>query len=640
MRARTFACACVCALACVLTLSAALPVKEKKQQQQEHQQQQEDKEQEELNLEYGRYLKEVVQALESDPNFRKKLEGAQVDDIKSGKIARELHFVDHNIRTKLDELKRRELERLRHLAVKEHEKKTGVDRTMLKVPVHIDHRNPMRFEVEDLKKLIVKTTEDLEKVDQQRRSEFKQYEMEKEFQRHQDLQGMDDQHRQQAEEKHTDEVKKHADHPKLHHPGSKQQLEQVWEEQDHMQPEDFDPNTFFHLHDLDGNGYWDETEVKSLFKKELDKMYDPNDPNDDLNERMEEMERMREHVFNESDTDHDNLISYREFVEQTKRVEFEQDGGWQGLDEQDVYSQQEYERYEHERQAEIQHMIDTGAIPPPPGYYHGMPPVQPAIQDGRLHPALATPQHTNDIHQQIPQGHQQIPQGYQQVPQGHVVPQGYQQVQQVPQGYQQVPQGYQQLPQGQAVPQGYQQVPQGYQQVPQGYQQVPQGYQQVPQGQHQQQQVIQPPQQQQQVIQPPQQQQPPPPQQQQQQVPPPQQQQPPQQQVPVPPPQQQQQVLQKAVVGDAGGQQQQQQQQQQQVPAVQGQGPFMVQGQGQGEVIQGQHPEVNNVGVGGQPPQPLAGQVPQPPPQQPIVGQVPQPPPQQPIVGQVPQPQH
>lgn len=33
-------------------------------------------------MEYGRYLKEVVQALESDQAFRKKLETAEVDDIK------------------------------------------------------------------------------------------------------------------------------------------------------------------------------------------------------------------------------------------------------------------------------------------------------------------------------------------------------------------------------------------------------------------------------------------------------------------------------------------------------------------------------------------------------------------------------
>ena len=60
--------------------------------------------------------------------------------------------------------------------------------------------------------------------------------------------------------------------------------------------------------DLDGNGYWDEMEVKTLFKKELDKMYDPNASEDDQAERIEEMERMREHVFQESDLNHDGLI--------------------------------------------------------------------------------------------------------------------------------------------------------------------------------------------------------------------------------------------------------------------------------------------------------------------------------------------
>ena len=48
--------------------------------------------------------------------------------------------------------------------------------------------------------------------------------------------------------------------------------------------------------------------MKALFRKELDKMYDPNASEDDMNERFEEMERMREHVFRESDTNKDNLI--------------------------------------------------------------------------------------------------------------------------------------------------------------------------------------------------------------------------------------------------------------------------------------------------------------------------------------------
>ena len=34
-----------------------------------------------------------------------------------------------------------------------------------------------------------------------------------------------------------------------------------------------------------------------MFRKELDKVYDPNEPVDDMREREEEMERMREHVF-------------------------------------------------------------------------------------------------------------------------------------------------------------------------------------------------------------------------------------------------------------------------------------------------------------------------------------------------------
>merc|ERR1739842_115085 len=232
---------------------AAIPNKHKEEPKEEPKPEEQQGEDWELNLEYGRYLKEVVQALESDPEFRKKLETAEIDDIKSGKIAKELHFVDHNVRSKLDELKRREVERLRHLAVKEHEKQNGGDRAKLKMPGHLDLKSHTRFEVEDLKNLIVKTTEDLEKVDKQRKQEFNTYEMEKEYERQQELNAMDEEHKKEAEKKHEEEVKKHAEHPKLHEPGSKKQYEEVWEEQDHMKTEDFDPKTFFHLHDLDGN---------------------------------------------------------------------------------------------------------------------------------------------------------------------------------------------------------------------------------------------------------------------------------------------------------------------------------------------------------------------------------------------------
>lgn len=68
-----------------------------------------------LNLEYHKYLREIVNILETDPEFKKIIDTASADDIKTGKIAQHLDLVGHNIRTKLDELKRQEIERLRRL---------------------------------------------------------------------------------------------------------------------------------------------------------------------------------------------------------------------------------------------------------------------------------------------------------------------------------------------------------------------------------------------------------------------------------------------------------------------------------------------------------------------------------------------
>jgi len=61
--------------------------------------------------------------------------------------------------------------------------------------------------------------------------------------------------------------------------------------------------------DLDENGYWDENEVKALFVKELDKMYQAGAPEDDMRERAEELERMREHVFKEADKNRDRKFA-------------------------------------------------------------------------------------------------------------------------------------------------------------------------------------------------------------------------------------------------------------------------------------------------------------------------------------------
>lgn len=44
---------------------------------------------------------------------------------------------------------------------------------------------------------------------------------------------------------------KHNKHEKVHYPGHKPQLEEVWEKQDHMEGQNFDPKTFFMMHGED-----------------------------------------------------------------------------------------------------------------------------------------------------------------------------------------------------------------------------------------------------------------------------------------------------------------------------------------------------------------------------------------------------
>ena len=156
--------------------------------------------------------------------------------------------MNHHVRTKLDEIKRRELERLRSLAKKEFELENEIDRDHLKINQHLDHANEHTFEIEDLKKLIKKTAEDLAEADRKRQAEFKEYEMQKEFEKEMIKKELDEEQRKKFEEEQKALEEKHKKHEKVHQPGNKAQLEEVWEKQDHMDKEDFNPHTFFMIH--------------------------------------------------------------------------------------------------------------------------------------------------------------------------------------------------------------------------------------------------------------------------------------------------------------------------------------------------------------------------------------------------------
>ncbi|KAJ3592997.1 hypothetical protein NHX12_005335 [Muraenolepis orangiensis] len=302
-------------------------------------------------LHYDRYLREVIDFLEKDQHFREKLHNTDMEDIKQGKLAKELDFVSHHVRTKLDELKRQEVSRLRTLIKAKQDLEGGNDiavdhQALLKQFEYLNHMNPHTFEVEDLDRLIRSATNDLENFDKERHEEFKKYEMTKEHDRQEHLKTLDEDGRKKEEEHYDEMKKKHAAHPKINHPGSQNQLKEVWEEGDGLDPDDFDPKTFFKLHDSNGDGFFDEQELEALFTKELEKIYDPTNEEDDMVEMEEERLRMREHVMNEVDTNKDRLVSLEEFLIATKKKEFLEPDSWETLEQNQAYTDEEMKEFE------------------------------------------------------------------------------------------------------------------------------------------------------------------------------------------------------------------------------------------------------------------------------------------------------
>ena len=349
-----------------------------------------------FGLEYEKYLKEVVSILESDPEFRKKLETGKPEDVYDGTIAKQVEYLSHGVRTRLDEAKRQEMERLRYWINTQLQRSSqykgkqfkDLD-SQLKLTIiqsthqHMDTKSAY-FDSEDLQKLISKSRSDVEQTDKLRREQFKMYEMEKRYEKEMRLKAINDTAERKVVQEEMERLDaKHNQHDKLKHPMSKDQLEGVWKEQDHMDPRDFNPRTFFMYHDLDSNGLWDENEVRIIFKNELDKAYDPKVPEDDMKERVEEMERMREHVFQEMDKNKDKMISFEEFHAATQTKTYSQDQGWKTLDEDgEMYTEEEYQKFIYQRQLEDQKMMEDGKMPqdyqyanilamPPVGYPHG-----------------------------------------------------------------------------------------------------------------------------------------------------------------------------------------------------------------------------------------------------------------------------
>lgn len=74
--------------------------------------------------------------------------------------------------------------------------------------------------------------------------------MQKEYEKRTVLNELDEEGRKKYEEELKKQREKHNKHEKVHHPGNKAQLEEVWEKQDHMEGQEFDPKAFFMMHGM------------------------------------------------------------------------------------------------------------------------------------------------------------------------------------------------------------------------------------------------------------------------------------------------------------------------------------------------------------------------------------------------------
>ena len=290
--------------------------------------------------EYFRYITQIVGELEKDENFKHMVQNVSEEDVKSGKLADLLDHVGHNVRKKMDEVKRLEVEYQRDLIRRNKQHMSDPD-TAYWNPVH--HHNQETFEKEDFQKLLRRHGDAIDAIEEERHEEFKKHELEKEHERREAMKNMSEEERLAEKKKQAH----HVPHDKIHEPGHKAQLEEVWDKSDGYDPENFNLRTFFHIHDKNADGYLDYYEAETLFLHDVDKLYNVSDPNVDLWERQEELQRMRTHMLKTMDKDGDGLVSMDEFMKETRSEDFEKDEEWKSVGEgEQLFTEAEVDEYE------------------------------------------------------------------------------------------------------------------------------------------------------------------------------------------------------------------------------------------------------------------------------------------------------
>ena len=270
---------------------------------------------------YDTYLQEVLRLIKTDDSFYQDVRTLTMEEIIESNLPK-LNRINEKLKEDLNNVKRKEVERLRRLirARGQIEKGYKVPAKQLElndIATHMDHADPNFFTDTDIERLIYSASQNLADTDTYRHERFKEYAMRKTLEKTgfgenfwdpDDMKSRQDDHRKES----------HL-WDDLEHPGGKQHFLNIWRTHDGMN-DDFDPKTFFKLHDTNSDGFWDVTELEILMDIMLRRVYHPDENEDHKAIVEEERLKMREHVMDEIDVGDsaDSMISENEFLVYTK----------------------------------------------------------------------------------------------------------------------------------------------------------------------------------------------------------------------------------------------------------------------------------------------------------------------------------
>jgi hypothetical protein len=331
--------------------------------------------------EYQRYLAEKRRALEKDPELRAQtimaLEKAQEE---GGGIADEERVTlliaramakREDSRTRLEEQQRAVVDRQRRTARRERMKESGADPRAGEFDFKDADRDVWMEEKVDHRKLVEiakRRVGQAENLDRDRRRAFMQHEMKRLLTFRKKVEAESDPAKKQALID-AHEVETEAQQASggggeaLKAPGSRAELEDVWEKDDGFDRKQFDPKTFFRMHDVNSDNVLDTKEMEAMFMKEATRMHrrrarkhqakkggETDEPakaeEEDPFVVNEEVARMREHVMKNYDTDEDGMVSFEEWQSMTKNKEkFEKEEKWDPVKPESEITEKQLEQF-------------------------------------------------------------------------------------------------------------------------------------------------------------------------------------------------------------------------------------------------------------------------------------------------------